>query len=99
MCRAVIPVDRDRLLKQSQSLKNPIFCYGIEGSKGAEIEIVGVKIGGRASGGTAHLRGLQCRLDDAPAALRHLLPGVENRLPPRIPAVGPEMRPTCRLDH
>ena len=34
-CRPVMPIDPDRLLKQSQSFDNPLFCYRIEGRKRA----------------------------------------------------------------
>ena len=64
-CRPVMRIDRDRLLKQSQSLENPLFRYRKEDRKRAQIEIVGGEIGRRPRGGAAHLGGLQCRLDDA----------------------------------
>src|SRR6266478_688775 len=48
--RAVMRIDRDRLLEQSQGLENPIFCYWKEDRKRAQVEIVGGEVGGWARG-------------------------------------------------
>ena len=60
-----MPIDRDRLLEQSQSFENPLFRYRKERRKRAQVEIVGGEVGRRPRGGAAHLGRLQCRLDDA----------------------------------
>src|SRR4029077_7028262 len=50
--RPVMPIDRDRLLEQTQSLENPVFRSRGKGGKRAQVEIVGGKIIGRAIGRT-----------------------------------------------
>src|SRR6266705_112257 len=62
--RPVMPIDLDRLLKQSQSLKNSIFRYRKNGRERAQVEVVGGEVIRWPRGGSAHLGGLQCRLDD-----------------------------------
>src|ERR1700719_4258002 len=37
-CRPVVTIDRDRLLKQSQSFENPLLRYWIEGRKRPKVE-------------------------------------------------------------
>jgi hypothetical protein len=36
--------DRDRLLKQSEGLGNPLFCYRKEGRRRSQVEIVGAEV-------------------------------------------------------
>ena len=91
-CRPVMPIDRDRLLEQSQSLENPLFRYWKEDRKRAQVEIVGGEVGRRPRGGAAHLGGLQCRLDDAGDADRDLVLKLEDVFERAVEAVGPEMR-------
>ena len=87
-----MPIDRDRLLEQSQSLENPLFRYWKEGRKRAQVEIVGGEVGRRPRGGAAHLGRLQCRLDDAGDADRDLVLKLEDVFERAVEAVGPEMR-------
>src|SRR5438445_11755536 len=49
--RAVMPIDRDRLLEQSQGFKDPLFCYWKEGCERAQVEIVGGKVDRLSRGG------------------------------------------------
>ena len=87
-----MPIDRDRLFEQSQSLDRPLFRYRIEGRERAQVEIVGAEVGRRPRGGAAHLGGLQCRLDDAGDADRDLVLKLEHVFERAVEAVGPEMR-------
>jgi tetratricopeptide (TPR) repeat protein len=73
-----MPIDRDRLLEQSQSLENALFCYWKEGRKRAQIEVVSGEVGRRPCGGAAHLGSLQCRLDHAGDADRDLVLQLED---------------------
>jgi hypothetical protein len=73
-----MPIDRDSLLEQSQSLEYPLFRYSIKGRKRAQVEIVGGEVGGWPRGGAAHLGGLQCRLDDPSNAQCNLILQLEN---------------------
>ena len=91
-CRPVMPIDRDRLLEQSESLENPLFCYRKEGRKRAQVEIVGAEVGRRPRGGAAHLRRLQCRLDHPGDADRDLVLKFEDIFQRAVEAVSPEMR-------
>src|SRR5215467_14041123 len=93
-----MPIDRDRLLEQSQSLDNPLFCYRKESRKGAKIEIVGAEVGRRPRGGTAHLGRLQCRLDVSGDAYRNLVLQVEYIFQGAVEPVGPQMRAGRRVD-
>src|SRR6266851_2005219 len=49
-CRPVMPIDRDRLLEQPQSLNNPLFRYRKEDCKPAQVEIVGGEVRRRPRG-------------------------------------------------
>src|SRR5262252_8566079 len=91
-------IDRDRLFEQSQSLESPIFCYWIEGRKRAQIEIIGAEFGRLARGGSAHLGGLQSRLDDPGDAQCHTVLKVEDIFERAIETVGPEMRTWDGID-
>src|SRR6476469_5775685 len=96
--RAVMRIDRDRLLKQSEGIKNPLFRYRREGRKRTKVKIVGGEIVGRPSGRATHLGGLQGRLDDPGDASRHLVLQVENVSERTVEAVGPQMRARKRID-
>jgi hypothetical protein len=86
-----MPIDRDRLLEQSQSLENPLFRYREKDCKCAQVQVVGGKIVGRAVSRMSALGGLQCRLDDAGDARCHLVLKVEDIFERAVEAVGPEM--------
>src|SRR5271166_3846410 len=53
--RPVMPIDRDRLLKQSEGFENPLLCSSMERRKRAQIEIVSGKITDRSVGGAGGL--------------------------------------------
>src|SRR6266478_4101086 len=93
-----MPVDRNRLIEQSQSLENPIFCYRIEGCKRAQVEIVGAEVRCRPPDGAAYLGLLQCWLDDAGDADRDPVLELKYVLQRAVEAVGPEMRAGQRID-
>ncbi len=93
-----MPIDRDRLFEQSQSLENPLFRYRIEGRKRAQIEIVGGEVGRRPRGGAAHLGGLQGRLDHPGNADSDLVLELEHVFERAVEAVGPQMRAGFGLD-
>ena len=59
----VMTIDRDRLLKQTKRFDDPLLCYGKEGRKRTQVEIIGAEVGGRPCGRAADLGCLQCRLD------------------------------------
>ena len=59
-----MPIDHDRLIKQSQSRDEPLFRDWKDGRKRAQVKIVCAEVGRRPRGGSAHLGRLQCRLDD-----------------------------------
>src|SRR5215831_5717486 len=98
MCQSVMPIDRDCLFKQGQNLKNPLFCYWKEDRKRAEVEVVGGEIGSRPGGGSAHLGGLQGRLDDAGNADSDLVLKLEHVFERAVEAIGPEMGAAFGLD-
>src|SRR5271166_4817015 len=54
-CWPVMPIDRDRLVQQAQSLKNLLFSYSIERRERTQIEVVGAEVGRRPRGGATHL--------------------------------------------
>src|SRR5205823_2295015 len=90
--RPIMPIDRDCLLEQSQSLDHPLFRYWKEDRKRTQVEIVGAEVGRRPRGGAAHLGGLQGRLDHAGDAERYLVLKLEYIFHRAVEAVGPQMR-------
>jgi hypothetical protein len=60
-----MPIDRDRLIEQSQSPDDPLFRYWEDDRKRAQVQVVSAKVSSRPCGGPAHLGSLQCRLDDS----------------------------------
>src|SRR5215469_8512889 len=86
-----MPIDEDRLLEQSQSLKGPLSCYWKEDRNRTQIEIVGREIGGRTADRMGGLRSLQGRLNDPGDTGRHLFLEVEHVLQRAVETVGPEM--------
>jgi hypothetical protein len=93
-----MPIDRDRLLEQSQSLANPVFRVWKEDRKRAQVEVVGAEVGGQPRGGAAHLGRLQCRLDDPGDADRDPVLQFEHVFERAVEAVGPEMRTGQGID-
>jgi hypothetical protein len=84
-------IDRNRLIQQFQSLENSGFCYGKEDGKRTQIEIVGGEVGLLPRGGAAHLGGLQCGLNYASNADRHLVLKLEHVFERTVESIGPEM--------
>src|SRR5215831_9047310 len=85
--RPVTRVDHDRLFEQSQSFEHPLFSYRVVQGERAQVEIVRAKVSGRPRGRSAHLSGLQGRLDDPGDADCYLVLKVENVLKRAIEAV------------
>ncbi len=71
-------IDRNRLLKQSQSFENPLFRSWIERRKRAQVEVVGGQIPGRSVSRTDYLRSLQCWFDHARNARSHFILKLED---------------------
>src|SRR5262249_15026640 len=94
----MIPIYRDRLLKQSQSLENPLFRAWKENRKRAKIEIIGGEVDRGPCSGATHLGRLQGWLDHPREPERHPVLQLENIFKRAIEAIGPQMRPGCRLD-
>jgi len=88
----ITSIDRDRLLKQSQRLKDSLFRYWKETRKRAQIEIIGAEVGRRPRGGSVNFGRLQCRLDDAGDTDGDFVLKFEHVFERAIEAVGPEMR-------
>jgi hypothetical protein len=97
-CSPVKPIDRDCTFEQSHSLVNALFRCRKADRKRAQIEVVGAEVGGRPRGGSAHLGGLQCWLDDAGDADRDLVLKVEDIFERAVEAVGPQMSAGGRVD-
>ena len=96
-CGPVTRIARDRLLHKTERLRD-LPCRRQDHRIGAQIEVVGGQIVGRAAGRTGGLGGLQCRLDDAGDARRHLVLKLEDIFERAVEAVGPEMRAGRRVD-
>ena len=96
--RPIMPIDRDRLLEQPQSLENSIFRYRKDGRERAQVEVVGSEVIRWPRGGSAHLGRLQCRLNHAGDADRDPVLELEDVLQRAVEAVGPQMRAGQGID-
>src|SRR6516165_349011 len=95
--RPVTRIAFDRLLKQTERLRaSP--CRRQNHRIGAQVEVVGSKVVRRAAGRAGGLGGLQCRLDHAGDARRHLVLQLEDVFQRAVEAVGPQMRAGHRVD-
>ena len=97
-CRPVMPIDRDRLLEQSQGFENLLSRYWIERRKRAQVEIIGAEVGRWPRGGAAHLGRLQGRLHHTGDAYRHLVLKLEYVVKRAVEMVGLQMRAGNRID-
>ncbi len=88
---SVTRIARDRLLHQTERLRG-LPCRRQDDRIGAQIEIVGGQIGGRAIGRTCGFSGLQCRFDDSSDTDGHLVLQLEDVVERAVETVGPEMR-------
>jgi hypothetical protein len=75
-----------------------LTCRRHEHRIGAQIQVVGGQIVGRAVGGACSLCGLQRRLYDAGDARRYLVLKLEHIFERTVEPLGPEMRAGDRVD-
>jgi hypothetical protein len=96
-CRLVTQIACGRLFKQRKRVGDA-RCRRPNHGIGAQIEVVGGQVGGRAAGRTPGLGGMQSRLDYDSNVRSHLVLEVENILQRAVELVGPEMCPARRVD-
>jgi len=90
-------IARDRLLQKTERLGD-LPCRRQVHWIGAQVEVVGGQVGGRAANRTGGLGGLQRWLDHAGDAGGHLVLQVENIFQRAIEAVGPQMHAGGHVD-
>src|SRR5579864_4465945 len=85
------------LLEQTKRLRYPGNGSKVQ-SIGAQVEIVGSQVVSRAGGNPHCLRGLQCWLENASYACRHLVLKIENVFKRAVEAIDPQMNATRCVD-
>jgi hypothetical protein len=93
-----LPVNGDRLLEQPESDNKPLFRYWKESRKCTQVEVVSAKVGSRPRGGTAHLCGLQRRLNDSGNAESNFVLKLEDIFQRAVEAIGPKVRASEGID-
>jgi len=95
---AIAWIALDRPPEQVDGLDDAVLFVGEAVWERAQIEIMGREIVRPAIGRSADLGGLQCWLDDTSNANRDIVLKLQDVLHIAVEAVGPEMRPVCRID-
>jgi hypothetical protein len=97
-CRAVMGIDGDCPLQQSQSIENPLLRVRIVHCKCAKVEIISAQVARRAIGRARSLGGLQCWLNDSSDARRNPVLKIEHVFQRAVEAIGPQMRAAQCID-
>src|SRR5712692_2499703 len=88
----------NRPREQAECLNYPRLLVGGPKWYSAQIEIIGSRVARRSVSSAPDLGGVQRRFNHAGCADRHLILKREYVFQRTVEAVGPEMRPVCRVD-
>src|SRR6266481_1925351 len=94
----VARIASNRLPEQFERFDRLVLFPGLIKWQGTQVEIVGGQIASRPLGRTADFGRLQCWLDDAGNARRHLVLKLEDVFERAVEPIGPEMRVAGRID-